>query len=125
MPPPIFRIPLELRLDIYSFCTAFTLLNLTRTSRLFRTEIFQFPSIYRSSFGFATNPETPDQQLSINTVKRVRYREECDMINAVTPRRWKNIYKQQTGPVRSLSEQWYCCALSFKVRRASTSYMGP
>ncbi|RPA78347.1 hypothetical protein BJ508DRAFT_156302 [Ascobolus immersus RN42] len=48
----LFQLPVEIRLDIYTHCSTLSLLQLTHTSRLLRSEINAYPSIIRSSFGF-------------------------------------------------------------------------
>ncbi|RPA80962.1 hypothetical protein BJ508DRAFT_326810 [Ascobolus immersus RN42] len=45
-------LPPELRLDFYEQCTAFTLLHLSHTNRMFRYEIISRPKIYANSPGF-------------------------------------------------------------------------
>ncbi|RPA80963.1 hypothetical protein BJ508DRAFT_326811 [Ascobolus immersus RN42] len=61
--PPYFRgftgLPLELRLEIYEKCTAFSLLQLAQTSPYLRNEILSRPSLYSFSNGYdrAKRPE--------------------------------------------------------------------
>ncbi|RPA78371.1 hypothetical protein BJ508DRAFT_329313 [Ascobolus immersus RN42] len=54
-----FRLPLELRLDIYECCSAFTLLQLSHTHPYLRTEINNHPSIYKSAFGYLPRMTAP------------------------------------------------------------------
>ncbi|RPA80961.1 hypothetical protein BJ508DRAFT_362192 [Ascobolus immersus RN42] len=54
-PPTPFRfthLPLELRLDIYSRCTAFSLLQLSHANHSIRVEILRDPRVYNSSDGY-------------------------------------------------------------------------
>ncbi|RPA80966.1 hypothetical protein BJ508DRAFT_326815 [Ascobolus immersus RN42] len=52
---PFFRLtdlPLELRLEVYDQCTAFSLLQLSQTSRSVREEILARPIVYSSTEGY-------------------------------------------------------------------------
>ncbi|RPA82526.1 hypothetical protein BJ508DRAFT_325526 [Ascobolus immersus RN42] len=127
MPFALFQLPTELRLEIFSHCTAFNLLNLTRTSSSLRTEILHFPSIYRTSYGFNTaSPKAA--QLTIHTIDRVRHKEEYDLIMARTRRRWKWIFanlKTAEGEARNLVQdvnQWVCCGNCFGIRRVTRMF---
>ncbi|RPA80959.1 hypothetical protein BJ508DRAFT_362190 [Ascobolus immersus RN42] len=58
-PPALFhftQLPLELQLNIYDHCSAFTLLQLSRTTRSLRAEILRNPSVYTSSDGYSASP---------------------------------------------------------------------
>jgi hypothetical protein len=59
-PSSILRIPPELRLLIYSHCSAFTLLQLAHTSSLFYAEVNSYPAIVRHAFGYCQGYSTPD-----------------------------------------------------------------
>jgi hypothetical protein len=54
--PPLlagfFQLPTEMRLAVYSHCTAFTLLQLSHSSTFFYAEINKWPRIIESSVGF-------------------------------------------------------------------------
>ncbi|RPA78329.1 hypothetical protein BJ508DRAFT_416573 [Ascobolus immersus RN42] len=69
MPPPrnlsIFSLPPELRLDIFSQCTAFTLLQLSHTCRSIYYEINTHPSIYKTSFGYFNSSDEDREFKSI------------------------------------------------------------
>src|SRR5690606_7773483 len=52
---PLYNLPVELRLEVYSHCTAFTLLQLTHTSSLLRSEIRAHPSIIKNSYGYLSS----------------------------------------------------------------------
>ncbi|RPA87393.1 hypothetical protein BJ508DRAFT_59285 [Ascobolus immersus RN42] len=54
----LLDLPLELRLEIYSFCPAFTLLQLSHSISFFYYEINQYPAILRLS-GFKARSCTP------------------------------------------------------------------
>ncbi|RPA84451.1 hypothetical protein BJ508DRAFT_323715 [Ascobolus immersus RN42] len=49
---PLFALPPELRLEIYTHCSAFTLLHLSHTSPILRREINSYPAIIARSFGY-------------------------------------------------------------------------
>ncbi|RPA78327.1 hypothetical protein BJ508DRAFT_329264 [Ascobolus immersus RN42] len=51
------QLPLEIRLDIYTICSAFTLLQLFQSCRKIRQELISYPSIIHNSFGY--NPVGP------------------------------------------------------------------
>ncbi|RPA85731.1 hypothetical protein BJ508DRAFT_322334 [Ascobolus immersus RN42] len=55
---PIFRLPPEVRLEIYECCSAFTLFQLAMTGHEFRGEILDSrrPEIVTQSFGYIRNP---------------------------------------------------------------------
>ncbi|RPA78241.1 hypothetical protein BJ508DRAFT_363926 [Ascobolus immersus RN42] len=86
----IMSLPLELRLEIFSHSSAFTLLNLSQTSSRFRFEINAYPTIVRSSFGYcqsadwrvgisvksAVYPQIADPHLSIRNLYRLESFEE-------------------------------------------------
>ncbi|RPA78785.1 hypothetical protein BJ508DRAFT_416377 [Ascobolus immersus RN42] len=96
--PSLFlRLPAELRLEVYSQCSAFTLLILTATTRSLRSEIFLHPSIYRQTTGYIQEPEawwTPRTTLpafSIRNIKRVTSAEEVQLCNRMAG--WKRLAK--------------------------------
>ncbi|RPA82839.1 hypothetical protein BJ508DRAFT_325002 [Ascobolus immersus RN42] len=45
-------LPTELRLEIYTHCTAFTLLQVSHTSRILYHEVNNYPGIVERSFGY-------------------------------------------------------------------------
>ncbi|RPA78367.1 hypothetical protein BJ508DRAFT_329309 [Ascobolus immersus RN42] len=49
---PFHTLPVDLRLEIYSHCSTFTLLQLLHSSRPLFTDLTTYPSILRTSFGF-------------------------------------------------------------------------
>ncbi|RPA78325.1 hypothetical protein BJ508DRAFT_329262 [Ascobolus immersus RN42] len=50
-PFPLLRLPIELRLEIYSYCAAFTLLQLTHTCNRIRADIINHTFLVRKSYG--------------------------------------------------------------------------
>ncbi|RPA83354.1 hypothetical protein BJ508DRAFT_413550 [Ascobolus immersus RN42] len=54
-----FRLPVELRLEVYTHCSALTLLQLAHTSTTLYHEINTHPSIVRSSYGYFQNYNKP------------------------------------------------------------------
>ncbi|RPA82259.1 hypothetical protein BJ508DRAFT_325790 [Ascobolus immersus RN42] len=60
---PIFHLPLELRLEIYSNCTALSLLQLSHVCTFFRSEINRYPSIIKSTRGFKLGPSIVEEIL--------------------------------------------------------------
>ncbi|RPA71688.1 hypothetical protein BJ508DRAFT_315397 [Ascobolus immersus RN42] len=72
----LLQLPLELRLDIYSCCSAFTLLQLAGTFTQAHTEIHRYPTIFRQSRGFkfgqgfrySQPPDTQELRLKIQAM---------------------------------------------------------
>ncbi|RPA78340.1 hypothetical protein BJ508DRAFT_363890 [Ascobolus immersus RN42] len=59
---PLFTLPLEIRLEIYSHCAAYSLLNLYNTNLTIRAELNDHPAIITSSYGYIprrTSPAAP------------------------------------------------------------------
>ncbi|RPA78377.1 hypothetical protein BJ508DRAFT_329319 [Ascobolus immersus RN42] len=54
----LLSLPLELRLEIYRQCTAFTLLNLSHANTRLRNEVNNEPAIFTSAYGYYTSPTT-------------------------------------------------------------------
>ncbi|RPA81397.1 hypothetical protein BJ508DRAFT_326520 [Ascobolus immersus RN42] len=48
----LLSLPTELRLDIFEYCTTFTLIKLSRTCRQLRKEIVWKPSVFNKSYGY-------------------------------------------------------------------------
>ncbi|RPA86339.1 hypothetical protein BJ508DRAFT_321998 [Ascobolus immersus RN42] len=59
----IFRLPLQIRLEVYSQCSAFSLLHFSHTCAQIRHEINSRPALVRSTFGY-------DDSLRIRTSER-------------------------------------------------------
>ncbi|RPA78246.1 hypothetical protein BJ508DRAFT_156660 [Ascobolus immersus RN42] len=49
---PLLDLPIELRLEIYRHCSAYTILQLSHSSRQLRFEIQSYPQIVGQSFGY-------------------------------------------------------------------------
>ncbi|RPA87065.1 hypothetical protein BJ508DRAFT_410641 [Ascobolus immersus RN42] len=58
--PHFLALPVEIRLEVYGHCSAFTLLQLSNTCRQTRTDLDEHRSVYQKSFGY-------DNQISIKT----------------------------------------------------------
>ncbi|RPA78353.1 hypothetical protein BJ508DRAFT_329294 [Ascobolus immersus RN42] len=56
MPSMFYTLPVELRLEIYSHCTAFTLIMLSHFCRRLYLEINKYPSVYTHCYGY-TKPK--------------------------------------------------------------------
>ncbi|RPA81394.1 hypothetical protein BJ508DRAFT_326517 [Ascobolus immersus RN42] len=52
----VLNLPSELRLEIYTHCTAYSLLLLSQTCRLVRAEILSSPHIFTKSYGYSSSP---------------------------------------------------------------------
>ncbi|RPA78359.1 hypothetical protein BJ508DRAFT_329299 [Ascobolus immersus RN42] len=52
----LLRLPTELLLEIYGYCSAFTLLQLSHTHPRLYAEINGFPQILQRTFGYGTSP---------------------------------------------------------------------
>ncbi|RPA84493.1 hypothetical protein BJ508DRAFT_359824 [Ascobolus immersus RN42] len=74
-PSRLLRFPLELRLEIYEFCSAYTLLNLSQTCSQIRAEIAAHHiTIVYSSYGYKRSRISP---FTIHNIGKIRTPEEA------------------------------------------------
>ncbi|RPA75897.1 hypothetical protein BJ508DRAFT_331702 [Ascobolus immersus RN42] len=68
LPSPLFKLPPELRLEIYSQSSAFTLLQLSHVCRKLRHEINGYPGMISKTYGYS-DPQT-SMSMSDGKIKR-------------------------------------------------------
>ncbi|RPA80968.1 hypothetical protein BJ508DRAFT_326817 [Ascobolus immersus RN42] len=104
--PPLLALPVELRLEIYSFCTAFSLLHLSFVCCQLRFEITNEPGIYTTSYGYAFPDCHPQRHRFINSFTMFHIDFVGGDLEMRTLRRlyWDNIL--ETG---SWVKRWWCC----------------
>ncbi|RPA80413.1 hypothetical protein BJ508DRAFT_362602 [Ascobolus immersus RN42] len=76
------KLPTEIRLEIYSHCTAFTLVQLYHTCATLHNEIERYPSIYQTSFGYGPSQWSPPNNdglvyLGLSRINKVSSIKEC------------------------------------------------
>ncbi|RPA86294.1 hypothetical protein BJ508DRAFT_302194 [Ascobolus immersus RN42] len=75
-------LPIEIRLEVYSRCPIFSLLQLSHTSSQLHQEINDYPSIFRSAFGINPSQELKEARtLSVNLVQRLYDQSEVLLYN--------------------------------------------
>ncbi|RPA78323.1 hypothetical protein BJ508DRAFT_416571 [Ascobolus immersus RN42] len=72
-PFPVFALPAELRCEVYSFCSAFTLLQLTLASPRICAEINTHPTLIRDSFGCNIAKYTHNTVRPAHSVDLIRF----------------------------------------------------
>ncbi|RPA85974.1 hypothetical protein BJ508DRAFT_373167 [Ascobolus immersus RN42] len=113
LPHTLFSLPIEIRLEIFQNCSAFTLLVLAATSRSLRAEILQYPAIYQKSAGFTAYPGAwwPDDDgpqrsvFSIRNITQVTTLSERNLLHNTlflwNPRRGTPVPPLVNGPRRT------------------------
>ncbi|RPA80414.1 hypothetical protein BJ508DRAFT_362603 [Ascobolus immersus RN42] len=84
----LLNLPLEIRLEIYKQCSAFTLLQLLQSTGSIGYEISQHPSIYKSSLGYASQQGLeikPASALRISNIHRLEGQDELDLFIRLYP----------------------------------------
>ncbi|RPA87075.1 hypothetical protein BJ508DRAFT_95717 [Ascobolus immersus RN42] len=85
---PLLDLPTELRLEIYSQCSALTLLQLSHTCASLNAEINSRPSIFKKAPGYRTNNQhttTPALKLKITDIYRATHISEKSLITKLYP----------------------------------------
>ncbi|RPA84446.1 hypothetical protein BJ508DRAFT_38407 [Ascobolus immersus RN42] len=103
-PARLLLLPPELRLEIYSHCTAFTLLLLSQTCTALRAEINSVPDILLRSYGYAPSPPCPSPSgsaaggiVTIKNIARIQTAEEAMVCEEVTGRFVESRVRYGTG----------------------------
>ncbi|RPA79039.1 hypothetical protein BJ508DRAFT_308778 [Ascobolus immersus RN42] len=129
--PPILRLPTELRLEIYKFCSAFTLVQLSCTSVQLRREILTGPNLYAKSYGYENPPikrtagtywhlydrklrENIPPHLSMYNIHKVESHCERDLLMRIYAMKEQ---RASTGLITSKTYfgGWWCCHNCLRV----------
>ncbi|RPA72207.1 hypothetical protein BJ508DRAFT_335284 [Ascobolus immersus RN42] len=87
---PFFHLPTELRVEIYSYCTIYTLLQLSHTSTRLRNEINGLPKLLQAAYGYKSSFHfnhykryllIRKTRLTIHNVGRFRDQDEIKLFN--------------------------------------------
>ncbi|RPA72197.1 hypothetical protein BJ508DRAFT_419586 [Ascobolus immersus RN42] len=102
--PPLLLLPTEIRLEIYSNCTAFTLLQLSHTSTELHREINAYPGLIGKTYGYIC-PEVYDYRslAEIRSIDRSPLCFNINFIGSLLGSREVKLFNNQYLPLQGLT----------------------
>ncbi|RPA86292.1 hypothetical protein BJ508DRAFT_302193 [Ascobolus immersus RN42] len=108
-------LPVEIRLEVYGRCSALTLLQLAHTSSRLHNELIEYPTIFRSSFGYnkLRASRYSNQALAISSIGRLGAWEEYELFQK------KYCTRKTTGAAYACPDCLYIRLFDERRRRRS------